>query len=68
MKTRNVIVVLCLMLHFGETHGEIPVSREEIEKRDAIETHMAELYETFGDKVFPEIYKALEENIEDKLY
>jgi len=39
-----------------------------IEKRNAVESHIAEIYEAFGDDALPEIYKVLEENIKDTMY
>jgi hypothetical protein len=41
---------------------------ERAAKRQAIEAHIARIYSEFGDDALPELYKVLEENIEDGIY
>jgi len=48
--------------------ADSPVPPEYIAKRKAIESHITGLCETFGDDALSEIFKALEENITDRLY
>jgi len=66
---KELIILFCLASCAGSAFARDIDPPEEIAKRKVIESQIEDLYETFGaGNIMPEIYKLLEENIEERLY
>ena len=69
MKTQNsFFTILCLYVTCVNLSADSFEEPEATARREAIESHLDRIYETSGSDVLPELYKVLEENIEDGLF